>query len=253
MKEQLLVLILFLTSSLSIAQIEMTLEEDYAPISETVQIDEIGILYDSSISQILVDTIFKKGTYLMPTNSSLIKYNLRTKRVNLNTEAFTKYKENIQVKLNYVYCIKSDSVHTIQAEIGKEMIQPVVNAILRSTIREYIGNYTSKEIYLLDKDVISDQIRKEIKNMQYLRLFIFDFITFEKIEFPHIISKANEDDLLLTYELLNNSDSKKRLVAIKQLFAKSSKTSILLILDHWSKERNQENLDYILNQMTIRK
>lgn len=224
------------------------------PKTVNIQPDEIGILYNIFLDKISTDTIYKYGTHSIPTHDSLITYNIRQKEEVLSLSALSKDGEEIKIKIRCWYNPKPDSVIKIHNEIGRKYNERIIIPSIRGGVRSVLSNYSSKDLYLIGKDELSNLIKSEVTQTKgLLQLFSINAVIVDEVEFPHIISKAKADNLLDTYELLNSKNSKERLVALNQLFDKASETAYLIILNHWSSEKDQENLDYILKRMAEKK
>lgn len=215
---------------------------------------EIGIPYNIFLNKITTDSIYKDGLHIIPHHDSLIIYNVRQKEEALNLSALSKEGEEIKLNIRYWYNPKPDSVVKIHKEIGRKYKSSIINPSIRSIIRTVLGNYSSKELYLIGKEELSNLIKSEVIKMKgLLQLFNINAVIVDLIEFPHIISKAKAENLLGTYELLNSKNAKTRLSALTQLFSNDSETAYLIILNHWSSEKDQENLDYILKRIVEKK
>jgi hypothetical protein len=223
------------------------------PKTVTIQPFEIGILYNIFLNKISTDTLYKYGTHIIAPHDSLIICNLKPQSEILSLSVPSKNSEEIKISIRYRYNVKPDSVIRIYKEIGNNYNEIIIIPYLESNVRSVLSNYSSKELYLIGKGNLSDIIESEITQTEG-PLQLFDVaVTVNKVEFPHIISRAKAANLLESYELLNSEDSKDRLLALNQLFENLSETAYLIILDHWSTEREQENLDYILKRMTEKK
>lgn len=219
-----------------------------------IQPDEVGIHYNIFLNKIASDTIYKRGTHILSPHDSLITYNIRQKLVKTRLTALSKEEEAIKISLRYWYYPKPDSILRIHNHIGKQYKDRLIEPSIRSVLRNVINDYTSKDLYLTGKDKLGSLLKSEILQMEgLLNSFTFSAIVIDEIEFPHIISKAKADNLLDQYELLKSKQSKKRLSALNQLFNNASETAYLIILNHWSNEKNQLVLDYILKRLVDKK
>lgn len=221
------------------------------PKTVTIQLDEIGILYNIFLNKISTDTTYKYGTHIIPNHDSLIIYSIRQKEDVTSLSALSKDDEEIKLKMRYWYNPKPDSIVKIHNEIGKEYKERIIIPSIRSVIRTILSKYSSEDLYLIERDKLSNLIESELNQIKgLLLLFNINAIIIDEIEFPHIISKAKAENLIETYELLKSKNSKERLLALSQLFDNASETAYLIILNHWSSEKDQVNLDYILKRMT---
>lgn len=222
--------------------------------SVTIQSDEIGIPYNIFLNKFSMTSLYRHGSHIISAHDSVIIYNVRQKEVIVNQSALSKESEEIKLNIRCWYNPKPDSIAQIHKGIGRDYEKRVIIPWIRSSVRNVLSNYSSKELYLIGKDGLSELIESEITQSKgILTLFNINAVILEDLEFPHIISKAKTDDLLDTYELLNSKDSKERLVALTQLFDKASETAYLIILNHWSNEKDQENLDYIVKRLAEKK
>ena len=86
-----------------------------------------------------------------------------------------------------------------------------------------------------------------------MQLFSVNAVVENETKYPHLISKAKAADLLETYKLLESENYKLRLSALNELFDETSENAYMIILNHWSREKNQKNRDYSFKQMAQKK
>ncbi|MBO0592978.1 hypothetical protein I2486_16365 [Cellulophaga sp. E16_2] len=178
------------------------------------------------------------------------------KRLNINV--LTKNQENIEVNLRCWYQFSSSSDKTFD-EKGQfinqnENIDPILKATVYSAVRTVIKKYSSKDLYLIEKRTVENEIYDEVKSLGKdsiygLKTQFNDFLLGE-IKYPHIINQAKNSNLLNEYDLLKSKKPRDRLKAIEKLLNEGSETSYSIILEHWADENNQENRDYILKKLS---
>lgn len=229
-------------------------EKGKLPKIVTINTDEVGILYNIFLNKISTDTIFKKGTHFISNHDSLIKYNIRQKHKVLKFSALSKDNKEIKLNLRYWYKPKPESIVDIHTKIGRNFNEIVIIPSISSCARNILRNYKSKDLYLIGKDKLSDLIQSEVNRFQgVMKLFSVNNINVNEIKYPHIVSKAKAANLLDIYKLLESENSKRRLSALDELFNDASETAYLIILNHWTKEKDQGNLNYILERMAQKK
>ena len=122
--------------------------------------------------------------------------------------------------------------------------------VIKSSVRGVLGKYSSEELYLKTKDELSLEIFKDLfQNKSLSDKFIIEEFSIEHLEYPHILKMAHENGLLQFYEDLKNTNPTARKNALTELFNEGSKSSYYLILEHWSKETDNELKEFILEKI----
>jgi len=224
------------------------------PKSVYVNSDEIGILYNILLNKISSNQTYGPGAHSIAGHDSLIIYDIRSEAEFLSCEAVTKEDEIIKVDLDFIFSLNPDSVLEIHKNIGKRYSDIVILPELRSSIRAIVGEYTSKELYLMEIDQIQELILNEILGQTGLiGFFLIQGVIIRDIQFPHILNQAEDANLLREYSMLKNEDSEIRMRALKNLFDSHSEIGYIMILDHWSTEYDQKILDFIVDRFLEKK
>ena len=176
----------------------------------------------------------------------------------LNLGAITSDNETIAISLRCWYEFTSNSNKTFDEKgmfINEDQnIDQFLNPVVYSAVRNVIGKYSSKDLYLAEKRNVENEIYLQVKNTESNAIYglkiQFNALLLGEIEYPHIINQAKNSDLLNEYDLLKSENPDERLKAIKKLLNEGNTTSYSIILEHWANEKDIENRAFILKQLS---
>ncbi len=228
-------------------------EKGKLPKSVSLSFSEVGILYNIYLNKVYPDSIYREGFHIIQPHDSIIVFDIGHQNEIIEMEILLKDNSNIAIEEVIWFSPKSDSIGQLYKTIGYSYIKRYVIPIVRQATRSVFSSFTSKELYRLNIDELSNIVLDSIQK----KIGKYDFINFyqlkiHKIEYPHIIEKAISENLIDSYDLLKSDNTEKRKEALVKLFDNGSETAYLIILTHWSNEKDQEILDYILKRLIER-
>jgi len=230
-----------------------TSEKGKLPKSVSLSLSEAGILYNIFLNKVYPDSIYTEGFHIIQPHDSIIIFDIGHQYEVIEMEIEIKDNSSIAIEEVIWFSPKSDSIGKIYLTIGYSYIKRFVIPVVRQATRSAFSNYTSKELYRLNIDELSNIVLDSIqkKNEKYGFISFYQ-LKIHKIEFSHIIEKVISENLMDSYELLKSNITEERKEALEKLFDNGSETAYLIILTHWSNEKDQEILDYILKRLTER-
>ncbi|PCH86839.1 MAG: hypothetical protein COB88_06740 [Flavobacteriales bacterium] len=239
---------------LAISYFSFPSEKGKLPKMVNVPMGYAGLLYSKAMSKVYSDSIYRSGIHLIHAYDSLILYSIRQEEVTEELIVLTSDEMEVKLHATCFFSLIPDSVKKLEVERGRSYRESVLIPSLRSKVRGVISEFSSQQLYTAEIKKLEGLVWKELSDYGYLSDYFFiNGILLRNIEFPHLLNRARESNLLNEYESLMNDTMDIRLNAIKVLFDNGSETAYLLLLDHWGKEEEQEILDYIVREMARNK
>ena len=228
-----------------------TSEPGKLPNSITLSSFQAGIRYNIFLNKIYPDTVYKEGFHLLQPHDSLIIFEIKDIPIEQSLDVLTK--DGLVVNINHYlrFSPKPDSIGVIFEIFGSNYLDTFIIPEFRSSTRTVTGNLTSMELYQESREnfeqTILDTLKQRTIEMDY---FNYKKLRIGNIDFPQIMKSAQSEGLMQEYHQLRSNKSEERLIALKSLFDNGSRTAFLIILTHWSSEKDQENLDFILDELS---
>lgn len=148
------------------------------------------------------------------------------------------------------YSPNPKAVGLIYQTFGTNYEQTYIIPELRFFSRSILANYSSTELHRQDKSIITEAIIDSLAtDFEGTNYFNYYNLEISKIEYPHLIKQAKQEGLIEPYELLKSTNKAERIEGIEQLLNNGSKTAYLIILTHWTNEKDQEVLDFIIERL----
>jgi regulator of protease activity HflC (stomatin/prohibitin superfamily) len=150
--------------------------------------------------------------FIAPWNKAIV-YNVRQKEVSEVMKVLSSNGLEIEVDLTVLYYPEENSIGRIHKEIGPNYQGIMIIPTIRSATRSVIGRYTPEELYSSKRNLIQNEMFKEIEgniNSDFVRL---DKVLIRSIILPQSIksaieAKLKQEQLSLEYEFKLKKEEK---------------------------------------------
>lgn len=146
--------------------------------------------------------VYEEGIHFVtPFISSITKWNVQTKTVNILTEVKTKDIQVAKITYALTYHLNPEQVVNLQREVGKEFYPKLIAPVTEGIIRNIIGKQNAAEL-IVNQALVSDQIRVAVKNALNKEYFEVTDFNITQISYGSAFMKAIEDKVTAEQEAL---------------------------------------------------
>jgi regulator of protease activity HflC (stomatin/prohibitin superfamily) len=226
----------------------------------SVESGELGVLWRPLGGGTVLDTVYREGLHVILPVNKMHVYNIRKQQYSDNIDALTTDGLSVHVQFQVRYYISPDMLPLLHQRVGPDYVNVLIRPEVRSTIRNFFGQYKPEEIYTNQK---SNQER--ISELSRIRLesgFVsLDDVLIVSITLPEKISKAIENKM--TYQQIDGEYVYKLSIAQKEasrrkieadslaLYNSTLKSSLSLEVLRWRGISATEELAKSNNAKTI--
>jgi regulator of protease activity HflC (stomatin/prohibitin superfamily) len=115
---------------------------------------------------------------------------VRTKEVFEHAEAPSKEGLNVVLEVSCLYHLKASEAATVYQQIGPNYEAVVVNPQFRAAIRGITVNHEAKDLYTSSRELISNEIFKDLESNLGKRGIIVETILLRKVDLPKLVVEA---------------------------------------------------------------
>ncbi|MCE2390934.1 MAG: prohibitin family protein [Proteobacteria bacterium] len=104
------------------------------------------------------DTVFHEGLHIVPPWNYMVVYDIRRQDRQEAMDILTSNGLDVRIELSIRYRPQSANLPRLHQTVGVRYYDVIIKPIVRSTVRETVGQYTPEEIYSTKRDEIQKAI-----------------------------------------------------------------------------------------------
>ena len=179
----------------------------------TIESGERGVLFKRFGAGLITDKIYSPGFHVVAPWNKMFVYDVREKQLEETMTVLSSNGLNIAldatVRVNPAY----DQIGFLHEKFGKNYMETLVKAEVRSSVRKIIGRFTPEELYSTRRDEVQTQIEEELKNTLSGNYVELRAVLIRDIQLPEKVRTAIEDkieaeQLALKYEYILDQERK---------------------------------------------
>jgi regulator of protease activity HflC (stomatin/prohibitin superfamily) len=121
-----------------------------------------GVLFKRFGEGVVLDSIYGEGVHLVPPWNYMVVYNVRTQDREEEMEILTSNGLDVGIELSVRYRPNAEELPRLHQTIGPSYYDVLIRPVLRSSVREVVGQYTPEEIYSTRRDEIQKEIFQRV-------------------------------------------------------------------------------------------
>ena len=131
-----------------------------------------------------------EGVHLVNPLATMELMSVRTKEVFEHAEAPSKEGLNVILEVSCLYHLKASEAANVYRQIGPNYEAVVVNPQFRAAIRGITVNHEAKDLYTSSRELISEEIFKDLQANLGKRGIVVETILLRKVDLPKLVVDA---------------------------------------------------------------
>jgi prohibitin 1 len=131
-----------------------------------------------------------EGVHLVNPLATMELMSVRTKEVFEHAEAPSKEGLNVILEVSCLYHLKASEAANVYRQIGPNYEAVVVNPQFRAAIRGITVNHEAKDLYTSSRELIANEILKDLEDNLGKRGIIVETILLRKVDLPKLVVDA---------------------------------------------------------------
>jgi prohibitin 1 len=142
----------------------------------------------------------QEGVHLVNPLASMELMSVRTKEIFEHAEAPSQEGLNVVLEISCLYHLMPDKADQVYRSVGPNYENVVVKPQFRSAIRDNTVKHESKDLYTSGREVITNEIFKELEADLKPRGFVVETILLRRIQLPQLVTEAINSKLAADQE-----------------------------------------------------
>ena len=131
-----------------------------------------------------------EGVHLINPLANVELMNVRTKEVFEHAEAPSKEGLNVALEVSCLYHLNPADAANVYRQVGPNFEAVVVNPQFRAAIRGITVNHEAKDLYTSSRELISNEIFKDLEGNLGKRGIVVETILLRKVDLPKLVVEA---------------------------------------------------------------
>jgi prohibitin 1 len=131
-----------------------------------------------------------EGVHLVNPLATMELMSVRTKEVFEHAEAPSKEGLNVALEVSCLYHLQASEAAKVYRQIGPNYETVVVNPQFRAAIRGITVNHDAKDLYTSSRELISEEIFKDLQENLGKRGIVVETILLRKVDLPKLVVEA---------------------------------------------------------------
>lgn len=198
----------------------------------TIDAGERGVLFKRFGGGLDTEHIYSPGFHVIAPWNTMFVYNVRERQLEEEMEVLSSNGLNIKMDVTVRVNPKYEEIGFLHEKFGKDFLETLVRAEVRSSVRKIIGRFTPEELYSTRRDEVQLLIQEDLEATLETNYVDLRAILIRDIELPEKVKTAIEEkiqaeQLALKYEYILEQERREAERRIIEAEAKAEANRIL--------------------------